>query len=306
MYPVLTRMPGESYRRQLKSLLLRLSVCDVFRTLIKSLVFFINFSLNCIIKQKLSQRPVRVGLHCQARSDYPPWRQCSLYGINLQLDNRGGNSRPCPPLHCLKKWQSDHTRHHPHRFNELATKMKSGMGSPDWNASMTDINLRKLLWTSLNMPEWWEMTEQIDWRAKQPSQLWLACGNCGLLLRRSEVLRSLRHYLRVQSQGHHTIDRLEERGVERGSYRQSCSKGWERAIVNQTNNGTVSKATLGKLLRDGWSAYRLFRAHKYHLELNSLCLFVYLCTRARTRLCVWVCLTFCGSEHTNVYRELSI
>ena len=41
----------------------------------------------------------------------------------------------------------------------------------------------------------------------------------GLLLGRSEVLRSLRHYMREQSQGHHTIDRLEERGVERGSAR---------------------------------------------------------------------------------------
>ena len=35
------------------------------------------------------------------------------------------------------------------------------------------------------------------------------------LLGRSEVLRSLRHYLRAQSQGHHTVDRLEERGVKR-------------------------------------------------------------------------------------------
>ena len=73
----------------------------------------------------------------------------------------------------------------------------------------------------------------------------------GLLLGRSEVLRSLRHYLREQSQGHHTIDRLEERGVERGSARQSALKGRERDIVNQTNTATVSKATLGKLLRDG-------------------------------------------------------
>ena len=30
----------------------------------------------------------------------------------------------------------------------------------------------------------------------------------GLLLGRSEALRSLRHYLRAQSQGQHTIDRL--------------------------------------------------------------------------------------------------
>ena len=73
----------------------------------------------------------------------------------------------------------------------------------------------------------------------------------GLLLGRSEVLRSLEHYLWAQSQGHHTIDRQEERVVERGSARRSSLKGRKRAVVNQTNIGTVSKATLGKLLRDG-------------------------------------------------------
>ena len=39
----------------------------------------------------------------------------------------------------------------------------------------------------------------------------------GLLLGRSEVLRSLRHYLRVQRKGHYTIDRMEGRVVKRGS-----------------------------------------------------------------------------------------
>ena len=73
----------------------------------------------------------------------------------------------------------------------------------------------------------------------------------GLLLGRSEMLRSLRHCLRAQSQGHHTIDRLEERDRERGCARRSPLKGREKAIVSQTNIGTVSKATLGKLLRDG-------------------------------------------------------
>jgi len=73
----------------------------------------------------------------------------------------------------------------------------------------------------------------------------------GLLIGRSEVLRSLRHYLRAQSQGHHTTDGLEERGAERGSARRSSMKGRERAIVNQTTIGTVSKATLGKPRRNG-------------------------------------------------------
>ena len=43
----------------------------------------------------------------------------------------------------------------------------------------------------------------------------------------------------------------QERGVERGSVRRSSLKGRERDIVNHTNIRTVSKATLGTLLRDG-------------------------------------------------------
>ena len=39
------------------------------------------------------------------------------------------------------------------------------------------------------------------------------------------MLRSLRHRLRAQIQGLHTIDRLEDRGAERGSGRRSCLKG---------------------------------------------------------------------------------
>ena len=41
----------------------------------------------------------------------------------------------------------------------------------------------------------------------------------GLLIGKSEVLRSLRHYLQAQTQGHHTIDRLEGIDVERESAR---------------------------------------------------------------------------------------
>ena len=56
--------------------------------------------------------------------------------------------------------------------------------------------------------------------------------------------------MRVQSQGHHTVDHLEERGVERGSARRSSLKGREGAPVNQTNIGTVSKVKYGNLLTD--------------------------------------------------------
>ena len=79
----------------------------------------------------------------------------------------------------------------------------------------------------------------------------------------------LRHYGQAQSQGHHTIDCLEERGVERESTRRSSLKGQESVIIIQTNIGTVSKPTLGKLLRDGVEGiYGLFQEHRYHLELK--------------------------------------
>ena len=101
-----------------------------------------------------------------------------------------------------------------------------------------------------------------------------AAVTSGLRLRRSEVLRSLRQYPRTQSQGHHTLVRLEKKGVESGSARQSALKGHhtlvrlekkgvesgsarqsalkgrKRATSIQTNTGTVLKAMLGKLLRD--------------------------------------------------------
>ena len=110
---------------------------------------------------------------------------------------------------------------------------------------MVDIHLRKLLW--VHCPGHAGVKEN-DRSVRLAGKAILTSG---LLLARSAVLRSLRHYLRVQSQGHHTIDRLEERGVERGSARRSSLKRRERGIVNQTNIGTVSEATLRKLLRDG-------------------------------------------------------
>ena len=56
----------------------------------------------------------------------------------------------------------------------------------------------------------------------------------------------------TKSKNIHHIDSVEKIGG--GGVRQSSLRGRERAIVNQTNIGTVSKATLGKLLREtGWS-----------------------------------------------------
>ena len=55
-----------------------------------------------------------------------------------------------------------------------------------------------------------------------------------LCLKRSEMLRSLKHWMWTLGQGHHTIHRLEERSVERRSTEWSSLKGWERVIIGQT------------------------------------------------------------------------
>ena len=81
--------------------------------------------------------------------------------------------------------------------------------------------------TVLGMPESVGMNGQIDW------------------------LRGLRNFLNMDKPEHHSTDHLKERGVEKGSGRHSTLQGRERSVFNQANTGTVSRATLGRLLRDG-------------------------------------------------------
>ena len=95
------------------------------------------------------QRPVRMGLHCQARCDHHPWRQYSLCCLNLQLNNGAGSSHPSPPLVRLKRWQSDHTCHPPHRFNELGTKNEKWNGKPrSETASKCPVGVLPWTWQS--------------------------------------------------------------------------------------------------------------------------------------------------------------
>ena len=104
----------------------------------------------------------------------------------------------------------------------------------------------------------WDMPDRVKGNDRTDRLAGKATLTSGLLLGKSEVMRNLRHYLRAQSRGHHTIDRLEERGVERGSTRRCSLKVQERVTVNQTNIGTVLKAKFGKT---GWCtrAYGLYR-----------------------------------------------
>ena len=68
---------------------------------------------------------------------------------------------------------------------------------------------------------------------------------------RTEVLRGLRNFLNMDRSEHHSTDRLKKRGVQKGSGRHSTPQGRERSVFNQANIGTVSRATLGRPLRDG-------------------------------------------------------
>ena len=83
----------------------------------------------------------------------------------------------------------------------LLQNMKSGMGSPDWNVSMVDIHLRNVLWVYCLGHAGVKGNDRADRLAGKAT---LASG---LLLGRSEVLRSLRHNLRAQSHVYHIIDR---------------------------------------------------------------------------------------------------
>ena len=80
----------------------------------------------------------------------------------------------------------------------------------------------------------------------------------GLLLGRSEVLRSLRHYLRAQSQGHHTIDRLEERSVERGSARRSSLKRTRKGHRQSNEHWNRFKGNVGETSERRGGAYMGF------------------------------------------------
>ena len=73
----------------------------------------------------------------------------------------------------------------------------------------------------------------------------------GLQLGLAEVLRGLRNFLHMDMPEHHSIDHLKERGMEKESGRHSTLQGRERSVFNQTNIGSVLRATLGRLLRDG-------------------------------------------------------
>ena len=171
---------------------------------------------------------------------------CGLSGLNLHLDNGNGNSHTCHALRWIASRGDSQTLHAIILTDSMSLlqKVKSEMRSPDWHVSVFIIHLRRILW--VYCPE----HAVVKGNDRADRLVGKATITGGLRLGRSEMLRNLRHFLWAQSQVHHTIGRLKERGVERGNAQRSSLRGRERAIVNQNNIGTVSRATLRKLLRD--------------------------------------------------------
>ena len=168
-----------------------------------------------------------MGLHCQARCDHlhedSAAYTVSTSSLTMELEAvthalrwiaSGGDSRT---THAIILTDS---------LSRLQ-KVKNGIGSPNWSMSMVDIHLRKLLWVYCPGHAGVKGNDREDRLAGK------AIITSSLRLGRSEVLRSLRRYMRAQSQGrHHTIDGLEERGVKRGSARRSSLKRRETTIAN--------------------------------------------------------------------------
>ena len=65
------------------------------------------------------------------------------------------------------------------------------------------------------------------------------------------VLEKLANFLHIGKPQRHSIGRLKERRVEKGSCRCSTFRGQERLLFHQTHIDTVSRAALGTLPRDG-------------------------------------------------------
>ena len=127
----------------------------------------------------------------------------------------------------------------------LLQKVESGMGCLDWHTAMHSLRLQRLLWIYYPWHDGVSGNERADRLANT------ADITSGLQHGRAEVLRGLRNFLNTDKPEHHSIDRLKERGVEKGSGRHSTLQGRERSVFNQTYMGTVSRVTLGRLLRDG-------------------------------------------------------
>ena len=123
----------------------------------------------------------------------------------------------------------------------LLQNMESGMGCPDWHIAMQSLWLQRLLWVYCPGHAGVSGNERADRMAST------ADITSGLQLGRAEVLRGLRNFLYMNRQEHHIINRLKERGVEKGSGRHSTLRDRERSVPNQNKkNWHCFEGSLGE------------------------------------------------------------
>ena len=162
----------------------------------------------------------------------------------------------CMKTACLEFWDSPCITTHASILTNsmsLLQKVKS---------AMVNIHLRKLLSVYYLGHA---RVKGNDWADRPAGKATITTSLC---LGRSEVLRSLRHYMRAQSQGHHSINRLVERGVERGSTDDLFWKDKQGPLSIRRTLKLFQKQCQRNFCEMGWSAYGLFQAHGYHLQLN--------------------------------------
>ena len=165
----------------------------------------------------------------------------------------------CSPLDCLERWQLDQACQRPHRINRLTTKTESWNGRP----RLASVNARQscTFENSCGCTSYpaHAGVKGIDLANKLSGK---AATISNLRLRRSEVLRSLKHYMWAQSQGHRTIDHQEKRSVERGSARQSSLKGMREGRCQSDKLWNRFRGNAGETSEGQGAAYT------YQLELN--------------------------------------
>ena len=90
-------------------------------------------------------------------------------------------------------------------------KVESGMGCPNWHTAMHSFRIQRFVWIYCPGHAGVSENERTDRLAST------AHITSGLQLGSAEVLRGLRKFLNMDRPEHHSIDRLKERGVEKGS-----------------------------------------------------------------------------------------
>ena len=144
----------------------------------------------------------------------------------------------------------------------LLQKVKSGMGSPDWMCRWSTLTFENPCGcTARDMPGWRGMTEQVDWRAKQPSQV--ACL--------SEDLKCWGAW--DTTCGHKAKDTTPSIAWRREACKEETLDDlpWKDERGPSSVRRTLKlfqKKRSGNFWTTGWSACGFFRALWYHLDLN--------------------------------------